>query len=112
MDFVLENVGKWQKFWDLMPETYQGFGYEVEGDWDYDAEKFHPKWFQLYDEEQVLRLGYCPADLLQYVERACKEIAADLEAKGLIGDALIEEDEYTYEDYLADKADKEYYERN
>ena len=25
MDFVLENVGKMVKFWEFMPETYQGF---------------------------------------------------------------------------------------
>ena len=108
MEYVIENVGKTVKFWEFMPETYQGFGYEVEGDWDYDAEKFHPKWFQLYDEEQVLRLGYCPDDLLKYVEKACKEVTSALEAEGLLAD----EDEYTYDDYLADKADKEYYERS
>ena len=31
MEYVIENVGKTVKFWEFMPETYQGFGYEVEG---------------------------------------------------------------------------------
>lgn len=108
MDYVIEDVGRMARFWEYMPETYQGFGYELEGDWDYDAEKFQPKYFQLYDEAHLVQEGFCPEDLLQYVKLACKKVVDALEAEGLLQD----EDEYTYDDYLADKADKEYYERD
>lgn len=108
MDYTIYNVAQYKKFWEFMPETYMGSSYELDGDWDYDAEKFTPEYFQLCEGEWEIQKGYCPADLLQYVEKACKELTAHREAEGLLAD----EDEYTYDDYLADKADKEYYERN
>ena len=47
-----------------------------------------------------MQKGYLPEDLLPYVIKGCKAVVEELEAD-------IEHEPYTYDDYLADRADKE-----
>ena len=107
MDYTIYKVAQYKTFWEFMPETYQGNAYELDGDWDYDAERFIPEYFQLCDGDWEIQKGYCPADLLQYVEKACKVLTIHHEEMG-----YLEEEEWTKFDHDAAKADKEYYERN
>ncbi len=100
MDYVIENVRDYDTFWKNMPELYCGKPYELNGEYDCDSERFIPEYFEFIGEQ--VQSGYLPNDLLPYVVRSCKELAKELKDEG-----FIQEDEYTYDDYLADRADKE-----
>ena len=98
MSYIIEDVCDYKTFWEQMPELYCGKPYTLAGEWDYDAEKFIPEYFEFEGEQ--MQKGYVPFDLMPYVIKGCKAVVEELEVD-------MEHEPYTYDDYLADTADKE-----
>ena len=98
MSYIIEDVCDYKTFQEQMPELYCGKPYTLAGEWDYDAEKFVPEYFEF--EGEPMQKGYLPEDLLPYVIKGCKAVVEELEVD-------MEHEPYTYDDYLAERADKE-----
>lgn len=104
---IIPDVDRHDLFWEVMPQKVNRQLYCIT-DLSYDSEtnKFQVKFFEIVDEYsnliQDFPEGYYPPELHEKILEGCKKVHKYIQEK-----YPEEPEEYTYDDYLADRADKE-----
>lgn len=102
---IIAEVDAYKLFWEKMPEKFNDQLYCISGlSFDCDKKEFRVRFFEITDEYsnlvQDFEEGYYPPELHDTILKGCLAVEEYLKEDEV-------EEPYTYDDYLADKADQE-----
>jgi lipoate-protein ligase A len=104
MSYIINNLTDYTTFWANLPTLYNGQNYQMNCHYDVNKNKIIPDYFEYVDElgHNSIELieGWYPPEFEEAILKAAKKIHEEIVANE-------EPDVLTYDDYLAQKADKD-----
>ncbi len=110
MSYIIKDVIDFDEFWKHMPVQYKEQDYQMDVHYDVTNNKLIPIYFETVDSfgnSLELTENWFPPEFEESILNACKKVYDYIQKNE-------ESDPFTYEDYLAERADKyedEYKER-